>query len=32
MYGGGQGVQEDHSEAMKWYRKAADQGYAVHVV
>ena len=25
-YDRGQGVPEDHAEAIKWYRKAADQG------
>ena len=24
----GQGVQKDYKEAVKWYRKAAEQGYA----
>jgi len=24
----GQGVAKDYTEAVKWYRKAADQGYA----
>ena len=28
MYANGQGVQQDFAEAAKWYRKAADQGYA----
>jgi TPR repeat protein len=28
MYEKGQGVPQDYAEAMKWYRKAADQGYA----
>jgi TPR repeat protein len=28
MYDLGQGVPQDYTEAMKWYRKAADQGYA----
>jgi uncharacterized protein len=27
MYGHGQGVPQDYSEAFKWYRFAADQGY-----
>ena len=29
MYQSGQGVTQDHAEAVRWYRKAADQGYAV---
>jgi len=28
VYGNGQGVPVDYGEAMKWYRKAADQGNA----
>ena len=28
MYQYGQGVEKDYSEAVKWYKKAADQGYA----
>jgi hypothetical protein len=28
MYFNGQGVPQDYAEAVKWYRKAADQGYA----
>ena len=28
MYSNGEGVLEDDKEAVKWYRKAADQGYA----
>ena len=28
MYNSGQGVAQDHSAAMKWWRMAADQGYA----
>ena len=28
MYATGEGVPENDSEAVKWYRKAADQGYA----
>ena len=28
MYANGQGVPKDDAEAMKWYRLAADQGYA----
>jgi uncharacterized protein len=28
MYDGGEGVPEDDVEAVKWYRLAADQGYA----
>ena len=27
MYGNGQGVPQDHKQAVKWYRKAAEQGY-----
>jgi len=27
-YSGGQGVKQDYAEAIKWYRKSADQGYA----
>ncbi len=27
-YDNGEGVREDHKEAVKWYRKAADQGFA----
>jgi len=27
MYANGEGVPEDDTEAVKWYRKAADQGY-----
>ena len=26
MYQNGQGVAQDYAEAVKWYRKAADQG------
>ena len=26
MYGKGEGVAEDDREAVKWYRKAAEQG------
>ena len=29
MYDNGEGVLEDDKEAVKWYRKAADQGYAM---
>ena len=29
MYGKGQGVKRDYEKAMKWYRLAAAQGYAV---
>ena len=31
MYENGQGVKQDHAEAVRWYRKAAEQGlvYAV---
>jgi TPR repeat protein len=28
VYFEGQGVKQDDKEAMKWYRRAADQGYA----
>jgi len=28
MYDNGEGVPEDHTEAVKWYRKAAEQGLA----
>jgi TPR repeat protein len=28
MYQNGQGIPKDDAEAIKWYRKAADQGYA----
>ena len=28
MYANGQGVTQDYSAAMKWYRMAADQGHA----
>jgi hypothetical protein len=28
MYDLGQGVRQDYGEAVKWYRRAADQGYA----
>ena len=28
MYEQGQGVAHDYAEAVKWYRKEADQGYA----
>jgi TPR repeat protein len=28
MYGNGRGVPEDDAEAIKWYRLAAEQGYA----
>ena len=28
MYTNGEGVVQDHAEAAKWYRKAAEQGYA----
>ena len=27
MYEKGQGVRQDYATAVKWYRKAADQGY-----
>ena len=29
MYYNGEGVKEDKAEAMKWYRKAAEQGFAL---
>jgi TPR repeat protein len=29
LYDDGQGVPQDHAEAMRWYRKAAKQGYAI---
>ena len=29
MYANGQGVPQDYAEAVKWYRKAAEQGDAV---
>jgi len=28
MYASGRGVKQDYVEAVKWYRKAADQGSA----
>ncbi len=28
MYDNGEGIPEDDAEAVKWYRKAADQGLA----
>ena len=28
MYYSGQGVRQDYTEAFRWFRKAADQGYA----
>ena len=28
MYGSGQGVEQDFKEAVKWYQKAAEQGFA----
>jgi TPR repeat protein len=28
MYANGRGVEQDHAEAVKWYRKAAEQGHA----
>ena len=27
IYDGGKGVPEDHQKALKWFRKAADQGH-----
>ena len=32
MYAKGEGVPKDAAEAVKWYRKAADQGHAVRSV
>jgi TPR repeat protein len=29
MYKSGQGVKQDYAEALKWYRKADDQGHAL---
>ena len=29
MYDNGQGVPQDYAQAVSWYRKAADQGYAL---
>ncbi|KAG0062061.1 hypothetical protein BGZ90_003274, partial [Linnemannia elongata] len=29
MYLDGEGVQQDYQAAMKWFRRAADQGYAI---
>lgn len=29
MYDDGHGVTQDYAEAVKWYRKAAEQGYAL---
>ena len=28
MYAEGEGVSQDYTEALRWYHKAADQGYA----
>ena len=28
MYDSGKGVPQDHSEAVQWFRRAAEQGYA----
>ena len=28
MYEGGQGVRQDYTKAVQWFRKAAEQGYA----
>jgi len=28
MYNMGQGVAKNHQEAVKWFRKAAEQGFA----
>ena len=30
MYADGQGVAKDYKQAVKWYRKSAEQGFAVH--
>ena len=30
MYYYGQGVPKNYAEAVKWFRKAAEQGYAAH--
>ena len=27
MYGNGEGVPQDYKQAVKWFRKAAEQGY-----
>ena len=29
MYAKGQGVPQDYAEAVKWYRLAAEQGFAM---
>ena len=29
LYAGGRGVPQDDAEAVRWYRLAADQGYAI---
>ena len=29
MYAKGEGVRQDYKEAVKWFRKSAEQGYAV---
>ena len=29
MYANGEGVARDYAEAVRWYRKAAEQGHAV---
>ena len=29
MYGNGLGVPQDRAQALSWYRKAAEQGYAI---
>ena len=29
MYANGEGVPEDDAEAVRWYRLAAEQGYAM---
>jgi TPR repeat protein len=31
MYDNGKGVPQDHAEAAKWYRTAAEQGLAVRL-
>ncbi len=31
MYNNGEGVPQDYAEAMKWYRRAAEQGLAAQV-
>ena len=29
MYSKGRGVKQNYAEAVKWYRKAAEKGYAI---